>query len=259
MLISRRYSNPDTTVITLLKIFGANVTEEEAVNELQKHPEYPSLLAISDILKWFGVENDAYHVEFKDLAEVPVPFIACVKPSNDFVTVKSITGKQVVLTDHRRSNYTLTLKEFETNYTGIILSPDQTDKVITSGQHWIDKFILYKPFIAILFLIISISLIIFYNLNDYKFITWQIAFVFIVKTAGLLVSLLLLVQSINKNNPLGQILCGSGSNKDCNAILTSKAATVVKGLSWSEVGFFIFRQPGLQYYLPVGTKEYCSH
>jgi uncharacterized membrane protein/thiol-disulfide isomerase/thioredoxin len=37
-----------------------------------------------------------------------------------------------------------------------------------------------------------------------------------------------------------QILCGGGGNKDCNAILSSKAANVFDGLTWSEVGFFYF-------------------
>jgi len=37
-----------------------------------------------------------------------------------------------------------------------------------------------------------------------------------------------------------QILCQAGGKRDCDAILSSKAATVFKGLSWSEVGFFYF-------------------
>jgi uncharacterized membrane protein len=52
---------------------------------------------------------------------------------------------------------------------------------------------------------------------------------------------LLLVQSIDSNNPLVQKLCGSSGGKtNCNSILSSKAATVFKGLTWSEVGFFYF-------------------
>ena len=60
------------------------------------------------------------------------------------------------------------------------------------------------------------------------------------KTAGLITSILLLVQSIDSNNPLVQVLCGGGGKKDCNAILSSKAAKVFEGLSWSEVGFYYF-------------------
>ena len=37
-----------------------------------------------------------------------------------------------------------------------------------------------------------------------------------------------------------QVLCQPGSKRDCNAILSSKAAKVFEGLTWSEVGFFYF-------------------
>jgi uncharacterized membrane protein/thiol-disulfide isomerase/thioredoxin len=52
---------------------------------------------------------------------------------------------------------------------------------------------------------------------------------------------LLLIQSIDENNPLVQRLCQAGGKKsDCAAILSSKAAKVTAWLSWSEVGFFYF-------------------
>jgi uncharacterized membrane protein/protein-disulfide isomerase len=60
------------------------------------------------------------------------------------------------------------------------------------------------------------------------------------KSAGLITSILLLVQSIDNNNPLVQVLCGGGGKTDCNAILSSRAAKVFEGLTWSEVGFFYF-------------------
>jgi len=69
--------------------------------------------------------------------------------------------------------------------------------------------------------------------------TWQVLLLTLFTTAGLITSILLLIQSIDGSNPLVQKLC-SGNNSDCKAILTSKAATVFEGLSWSEVGFFYF-------------------
>jgi len=59
------------------------------------------------------------------------------------------------------------------------------------------------------------------------------------KTLGLMASVLLLIQSIDANNPLIQKLCGD-DKKNCNAILSSNAAKVTDYLNWSEVGFFYF-------------------
>jgi len=52
--------------------------------------------------------------------------------------------------------------------------------------------------------------------------------------------MLLLMQSLDTNNPLIQKICGGDSTKDCYAILSSKAAKLNDQLSWSEVGFFYF-------------------
>ncbi|MEO6523818.1 MAG: vitamin K epoxide reductase family protein [Mucilaginibacter sp.] len=57
---------------------------------------------------------------------------------------------------------------------------------------------------------------------------------------GLISSVLLLLQSIDANNPLIKKMCDNGKNGNCEAILSSKAAIIVEGLSWSEVGFFYF-------------------
>jgi uncharacterized membrane protein len=70
---------------------------------------------------------------------------------------------------------------------------------------------------------------------------WQVLLLTLFKSAGLIISVLLLVQSIDSHNPLIQRLCNSNGGKtDCNAILSSKAAKVFDGLTWSEVGFFYF-------------------
>lgn len=61
-----------------------------------------------------------------------------------------------------------------------------------------------------------------------------------VKSAGVILTVLLLTQSIDQNNSLILKLCSGNDKKNCSAILNSKAAVVFKGLSWSEVGFFYF-------------------
>jgi len=77
-------------------------------------------------------------------------------------------------------------------------------------------------------------------------LSWQIILLTLFKTAGLITSILLLIQSIDSNNPLVQVLCQGGGKTDCNAILSSKAAKVPIPiaigieLTWSEVGFFYF-------------------
>jgi len=74
-----------------------------------------------------------------------------------------------------------------------------------------------------------------------------------IKFIGSIVSVLLLVQSIDNSNPIVQVLCGKDSKTNCNAILTSDAAKVFDGLSWSEVGFFYFSGSLLTSILTAGN------
>jgi hypothetical protein len=46
------------------------------IKELDKHPDYLSLMAVSDILTAFEVENAAFRMDFEELDDVPLPFTA---------------------------------------------------------------------------------------------------------------------------------------------------------------------------------------
>jgi len=71
-------------------------------------------------------------------------------------------------------------------------------------------------------------------------LSWQLGLLTAFKTIGLITSILLLIQSIDSNNPLVQVLCQTQGKANCNAILSSKAAKAFWGFSWSEIGFFYF-------------------
>lgn len=58
---------------------------------------------------------------------------------------------------------------------------------------------------------------------------------------GLSISILLLMQNFNVNNPFISKLCSNATGNGCDNILNSPAAKIFNGLlSWSEVGFFYF-------------------
>jgi len=57
MLSFRRRNDVDTTVFKLLSNLSIHIDEELIKSELEKHPDYPSLLSISDVLTELSVEN----------------------------------------------------------------------------------------------------------------------------------------------------------------------------------------------------------
>jgi uncharacterized membrane protein len=91
---------------------------------------------------------------------------------------------------------------------------------------------------AIALLLLATSLV--FHTGYFNAFSWQLALLTLFKTAGLITSILLLIQSVDSNNPLIQVLCQTQGKTDCNAILSSKAAKALWGFSWSEIGFFYF-------------------
>lgn len=53
------YNNAEAAVIKLLKRLSINADPAKVIAELGKHPDYPSLLAISDVLSNFDIDNNA--------------------------------------------------------------------------------------------------------------------------------------------------------------------------------------------------------
>jgi uncharacterized membrane protein len=228
----------------LIKKLQIPVTRQSIVNEIQKHPDSTSLLAISEVLERWNIPNAAYHVTNKELleTEIPLPFIACFK-HEEFVLVNQINKKNVTISNERWDNHQLDITEFRDNYLGVILAAEKDaisgdpDYPATRRKEIAEKFRI--PF---LFSGVVVMLLLFLLLNQLYLtaFTWDIAFLTVFKTAGLVTSILLLMQSIDRNNPLIHKLCGTDDNKNCNAILTSSAAKITEELSWSEVGFFYF-------------------
>jgi hypothetical protein len=69
-------NNASSVTAGLLKKLQVPVTTTSIIDSLEQHPDYPSLLSISDSLKKWKVENIALQVENEKLEELPVPFIA---------------------------------------------------------------------------------------------------------------------------------------------------------------------------------------
>ncbi|WP_419803532.1 vitamin K epoxide reductase family protein [Mucilaginibacter sp.] len=239
MISFTKQPNLDETLINLLKHSGISVDAETVTNELNTHPDYPSLLAITDVAANFGLSCVGYRISKEDLLKVPCPFIANMdKDGSEFMFVTGVTTESVSVNNNRK----LSFKEFAADFTGVVLAVDPknsgtktttTDslfKTISSYRY------LLAPFLLVLALLCGLLL----HFNNLIAITWPYALLLLFKSAGVITSILLLVQSIDQNNPLIQKLCGGGDKTNCNAILSSKAATVFKGLSWSEVGFFYF-------------------
>lgn len=228
----------------LIRKLGITVTQTTIFEELQKHPDSSSLLAFSDLLDKWNIPNAGYQVSVDELfeTELSLPFIACIDRW-EFVLVVQMDEKNFVVSNHRWNNHSMPVEEFKNRYKGWILafekdeSSGETDYLSKRRKEIINQFRL--PFV----ISGGFSMLIVYfllNKNYLTTLTLNVGLLMLFKALGLITSIFLLIQSVDANNPLINRVCGSDRNKNCNTILSSNAAKVMNGLSWSEVGYFYF-------------------
>ncbi|HEX7365624.1 MAG TPA: hypothetical protein VF273_00930, partial [Pelobium sp.] len=67
--------NSTSVLIKLARLLKLKINTKSISEELEKHPDHPSLFAISDILNYWKVPNAAYQLEFQSLKDIPAPYI----------------------------------------------------------------------------------------------------------------------------------------------------------------------------------------
>jgi protein-disulfide isomerase/uncharacterized membrane protein len=236
-------SNITRVISLLINELHIPVTQQSIEEEIARHPSYQSMLAISELLDNWQIPNAAYKLTFEELmgTEIPMPLIAHFK--KNFVLVTDRNKENITLYNGDGKKEWLSLTEFKNLYMGSILIAEkdeesgEVDYALKHRKERLDN--LRIPFVVAGAGFVFLALILLSPSYTAAF-SWPLGLLTLFKAAGLITTILLLVQSIDANNPLIQKLCGGDNNKDCNAILSSKAATVTEELSWSEAGFFYF-------------------
>lgn len=231
--------------IAFLKCLKVKVNQATVNNTLQNHPDWPSLLCVSDSLQKWNVPNAAGKLNVSDIDQLPVPFMAeILKRETTLVTVASIAENNISYTGNGKGTITETRENFLKKWTGVYLL---AERMTESGEKEFRQ--KKQQFLIKSILPLSLFILLFGVLLNVlqKNITVTAAFLktgiylqFFILVAGVIVSALLLWYEIDRNNSLLKKVCTGFTKGNCNAILTGKAAKVFNWLSWSEVGFFYF-------------------
>lgn len=112
-----------------LKAIGAKVTKSTVEETLKNHPEYPSLLAASDVLNKWNIENIALQISPEKLSEIPTPFLVYLQIDGGiFSVVKSIKENIVEWIDIKQKLRKISIEEFILMWNGIVLVAEVNGK-----------------------------------------------------------------------------------------------------------------------------------
>lgn len=201
------------------------VSEKILEQQLLSHPDYPSLLSITDTLDALGVENMALVVDKDKLDSIPVPFLAHTTVQG-FVLVENV---QQLLKKQ---------PDFIEKWNGVIVAAEKPAAFITDDQHTKgqreERRRVQVRWLAASVLIIFVAAAL---LNGF---TWIQMLLMLTALAGTAISALIVMQELGVSSPVTEQLCSAGKQTDCNAVIQSKGATLMGWLKWSDIGIIYF-------------------
>ncbi len=231
--------------IAFLKQLKVKVNNSTVNETLQSHPNWPSLLCISDSLTKWNIPNAAANINPAEIDSLPTPFIAYTHKQQDrLVVVTHATNNSVMFYAPTTGNTnTQQTTDFIKEWDGIYIIAEPNAQSGEKDYKKNKQKAIFKAAIPLAFaaLLIALSVIIFNNNLTFNNVTITTAWLlFAIMSTGTIITLMLLWYEADRNNPLLQKVCTGIAKGNCEAILTGKAAQAFKGLSWSEVGFYYF-------------------
>ena len=234
--------NATATLHSLLKGLRANVTRATVRQTLEQHPDFPSLLSLSEVLTDWKIDNTALQLNTTEqLREMPLPFVAHLRRNGGwYVLVTALQGDKITYTDNSKGRNTETVTEFEQKWSGVVLlaeADEQSGEADYQTNRRREVLAgLRRPFVLISALLILLLAIGSAALN-FIGTDWLLL---VTKATGLALSGLLVAKQLGHQNALTNRLCRISHKTNCDSVLDSPGAKLWGWLSWADVGFLYF-------------------
>ncbi len=237
--------NCEAATIQLCKLLNVRVTKINLQRQLEEHPEYPSLLAINDILRDYGIENVSIRTEASTLCTLPTPMIAMIRIEKERFFAVIIKATENSVTYHHPVNnnlITVSVDDFDKTFSRIVLLAEAKENAgekdyeqhLGEEQRQNITKISATAAIPIFTLLVCTFAFAKNGIASIAAITYTL-----LTLARTIVGSLLLWYEVDQHNPALQQICSAGKKTNCSAIVHS-AASKIFGISWSVIGFTYF-------------------
>ncbi|GAB3562769.1 hypothetical protein GCM10027578_05480 [Spirosoma luteolum] len=239
MAFTAARENPVAALQTLLRLLKVRVTHNTIADTLERHPDYPSLLALSHTLNTLKVENIAARLTADQLIEVPTPFMVHrLEEDGMFNVVRSLQNGIVEWQDITGRWRQEPLGKFVKQWSGVVLMAEANElagEADFARKHRRERWQALRMPV----LLIGILLVAGLGFGVLPLQPLSLA-LFGLHLVGVVVCGLLLAFSLDENNPMVRQLCQLGRQANCHSVLTSPGATLGGLVSLSEIGFVYF-------------------
>ncbi|HXJ99700.1 MAG TPA: vitamin K epoxide reductase family protein, partial [Gelidibacter sp.] len=218
------------TLFQYLDVENIPMDKEEFEFQFNSHPDYPSLLALSDTLKFFNVNNGAFKIEKSEIDLLPNSFIARLKNGHtDYLSFVEKKENIYIYTNETEKKHSALKEDFETLWGDVVLLAENDIDVSKSKQQNKVTF-LFPLFSIILFLaVLSINLI-----NK-----WFLAF-YVFPIIGAFFSIAALKDLFNTRSELLDKFCNTTIDSSCKTVVNSSKWKVFETISFSDLSILFF-------------------
>lgn len=239
------YDNASKATVNYAKILKIPVSHSYLTENLQGHPDYPSLLAIYDTFRDLGAETVATKVSRENLFQITMPFMAQIQSDKQeiFTVVKRVSADAVTYLHPKWNSWVIDPRDkFLGKFTGVVVIADPSEvkpekeyekniRKVKRGKMAVWTTALFLPS-----MVIAISIL--YAINFGVQALWPSLYLML-SLFGAFVCVLLVWHEVDGHNPLLKQVCSGGSRVNCGAILQSRASSIF-GISWNVIGFTYF-------------------
>lgn len=221
----------ETTIKQFLRKLNCDVSSRYLNYVIKSHPDYPSLLAISDSTRNLGVKNEVVRMKGTDLSSLSFPFLVVNESKS-----KSVYSENLFLIDSEKklSKYDLLTNDDE--YV-VLLAKRYSGANHTTHEKWLsyDKKINIAAATLISVFIIGSLVIAFYK--SY----WNILFISVTSWLGLALGVLVMAKEIGLMNNLLNKLCRTSDSMDCEKTIQSKVGFMGIKFTDATMIYFLFQ------------------
>jgi uncharacterized membrane protein len=209
-----------------LSLTGNQVSGTYCKDEINNHPDYPALTALTDFLESGGIEYNAVQADASYIHEFQYPVLAHIKqPGNEYMHLITDVGAWEIQ------------KEITKDWSGIALYAVKGSKWKNAENDQFQKLQWRNKAITVTFITAGILA---WILSVLLYPHWLINTFGLLSLAGLVISIAALGTELGYQSKLVKQVCGTVSNGGCEKVLRSKFAKGVAGITPADASVLYF-------------------
>ncbi|MBL7724312.1 MAG: vitamin K epoxide reductase family protein [Chitinophagaceae bacterium] len=217
-------NTPEFILADWLSRIGMRVSRTLIYKQVRSHPDYPSLLAVTETLDYLGIRNVAFVSDKETIADVPSPFLA------------SFSGEAAgLLIIDEVKDLEKRYPGFYQQWSGVVITVQKDsgwrneENEQSLRQDYEIRKKLYAAVTVLSILVVTAFLII---------PVWKFIVLTSLSLAGILIAAMIISRELGIVSILPDKFCGRAG--DCDAVIQSGKSKPVLGFSWGDVGLIWF-------------------